>query len=198
MSDVDKLIAFSQDLGDFLRDKKDINQLKQCFDQSASFQSSIHSHFERVQGLIQDYEKKISSSMDKIDEVKSKVVSDEKLDLLQKELEAELQRDRLLKEELRKLADELNDLEFQKSSIEERKQMQRRLKKDTLKEQRKLSMYASVTNIIPNLDNEFKVTGHIVDMNKKVVEKLEFDLTNVSEFELCNRIWEMIGPREPA
>ena len=48
-----------------------------------------------------DYERKIDMSKKKADEAKSEVVSNAEMSLLQKELEEELQRERLLREELR-------------------------------------------------------------------------------------------------
>ncbi|GFP94177.1 hypothetical protein PHJA_001562200 [Phtheirospermum japonicum] len=57
----------------------------------------------------------------------------------------------------------------------------------------KLSMYASVTNIIPNLDDLSKISGHIVTRDKKVVKKFEFDPSKVTGFETCNDVWKMIN-----
>lgn len=48
-----------------------------------------------------EYHKKIDVCKQKIEEAKSEVVADEEIDLLQKELEEELQRESFLKEELR-------------------------------------------------------------------------------------------------
>ncbi|CAK9319849.1 unnamed protein product [Citrullus colocynthis] len=59
--------------------------------------------------------------------------------------------------------------------------------------QRKLSMYASVTDIIPNMDDQSKISGHIVDRNKRVVQEFEFDPTKMSSFDICNGIWNMIN-----
>ncbi|KAJ6750381.1 hypothetical protein OIU85_000960 [Salix viminalis] len=47
--------------------------------------------------------------------------------------------------------------------------------KEELRAQRMLSMYASVTNIIPDLDDHSKISGHIVHRDNKAVEKFEFD-----------------------
>ncbi|KAL3650659.1 hypothetical protein CASFOL_007062 [Castilleja foliolosa] len=57
----------------------------------------------------------------------------------------------------------------------------------------KLSMYASVTNIIPYLDDSSKISGHIVTRDKKVVKKFEFDPSEVTSFDTCNDIWKMIN-----
>ncbi|KAG8377064.1 hypothetical protein BUALT_Bualt09G0129300 [Buddleja alternifolia] len=82
---------------------------------------------------------------------------------------------------------------------------------DSLQKEMKLSMYASVTNIIPYLDDPSKISGlirppapvngfsfnsnilDIVEREKKVVEKFEFDPPKVTAFDTCNNIWKMIN-----
>ncbi|KAJ6968980.1 kinetochore protein SPC24 [Populus alba x Populus x berolinensis] len=88
---------------------------------------------------------------------------------------------------------EISDLECQRVSFEERKRNMKRNEKDELRAQRMLSMYASVTNIIPDLDDHSKISGHIVHRDNKAVEKFEFDPTKISSFEICQSIWEMIN-----
>nr|KAJ0202050.1 hypothetical protein LSAT_V11C600338030 [Lactuca sativa] len=57
----------------------------------------------------------------------------------------------------------------------------------------KLSMFACVTSILPDLNDQSKmISGHIVDKEKKVVEKFEFNPQEKSDFDACNTIWEMI------
>jgi len=48
-----------------------------------------------------DYEKKVDACKQKIEEARSETVADADLDLLQRELEKELEKERLLKEEFR-------------------------------------------------------------------------------------------------
>uniref|UniRef100_M1D2S2 Uncharacterized protein n=2 Tax=Solanum tuberosum TaxID=4113 RepID=M1D2S2_SOLTU len=57
----------------------------------------------------------------------------------------------------------------------------------------KLSLYASVTSIIPDLNDQSKISGHIVERDKKVVENFEFDSSNQTAFDTCNNIWKMIN-----
>ncbi|KAK3017018.1 hypothetical protein RJ639_006879 [Escallonia herrerae] len=57
----------------------------------------------------------------------------------------------------------------------------------------KLSMYASVSNVIPYLDDQSKISGHIVERDKKVVEKFEFDPIKTNVFDTCDSIWKMIN-----
>ncbi|KAJ6865360.1 hypothetical protein NC651_035821 [Populus alba x Populus x berolinensis] len=54
---------------------------------------------------------------------------------------------------------EISDLECQRVSFEERKRNMKKNEKDELRAQRMLSMYASVTNIIPDLDDHSKISG---------------------------------------
>ncbi|KAF5817406.1 hypothetical protein HanXRQr2_Chr02g0052631 [Helianthus annuus] len=61
-----------------------------------------------------------------------------------------------------------------------------------MKTQKTLSMYASVTNIIPDFNEQSRITGHIVDKDKKVVEKFELSSQEMSDFDTCNAIWKMI------
>ncbi|KAA8517732.1 hypothetical protein F0562_015209 [Nyssa sinensis] len=191
--DVEKLISFSDDLIEFLKNEKDINNLAQCLEQSKALQSHCDADYNDVQKLLQDYQTKIDACKQKENEAKSGAAGDAEIDLLQKELEEELQRERLHGEQLRVITDEINDLEHQRVSVEERRQILKKLEQEELRAQRKLSMYASVTNIIPNLDDQSKISGHIVERDKKVVEKFEFDPAKETAFDTCNSLWKMIN-----
>ncbi|GLT66148.1 hypothetical protein SLA2020_385340 [Shorea laevis] len=190
--DVEKLISYSNDLVEVLKDRKDVHNLNQCLQHSKVLQSQCDSDFNEVQRLLQEYQEKIDACKKKTEQAKAEVAAEDELEYLQKELKEELERERELKEELRAISEEINDLDQQRVSIEERKQSLRKLEQDELKEQRKLSMYASVTNLIPNLEDQSRVSGHIVDRDKKVVEKFELDPAKVSAFDACDSIWKMI------
>ncbi|KAL6987884.1 hypothetical protein U1Q18_013631 [Sarracenia purpurea var. burkii] len=192
-TDVEKAIAFSDDLVGFLRDKKDPFNLAQLLEQSNALQSQCDTDYNESHSLVQDYQKKIDASKKKIAEVKSEVAADAEIDLLEKELEEELQRECLLREELRAVASEISDLEHQRISIEEQWQILKKFEQDELRAQMKLSMYASVTNIIPNLDDHSTISGHIVERDKKVAEMFEFDPSKATAFDTCNSIWKMVG-----
>ena len=99
-------------------------------------------------------------------------------------------------------------------------------------------MYASITNIIPDLEDQTRISGRIllkniivpfiyhlsvrvfrvqscymlhymiymdspwfkfisdmVDRDKKVVEKFEFDPAKITAFDACDSIWKMINSR---
>ncbi|KAI3993518.1 hypothetical protein MKX01_002531 [Papaver californicum] len=92
------------------------------------------------------------------------------------------------------VSDKISDLEQKRVSLEEREQNLKKVDKDEFKEQRKLSMYASVTNIIPNMDTGTKISGHIVEREKRTVEMFEFETPNSSSsIEICNNLWNMIN-----
>ncbi|KAL6337713.1 hypothetical protein AAG906_037306 [Vitis piasezkii] len=208
--DVEKLISYSDDLVECLRGKRDIDSLTQCLEHSSALQSSCDADFGEVQSLVQEYQKKIDACKQKTDEAKSDAATDAEINFLEKELEGELQREQMLREEFMLYVSmiligdlclsymnttiiyEINDLEHQRVSVEERNQIVMKLKQDDQRAESKLSMYASVTNIIPSLDDELKISGHIVERNKKVVERFEFDPAKLSVFDTCNRIWKMI------
>ncbi|KAK1287999.1 hypothetical protein QJS10_CPB19g01972 [Acorus calamus] len=57
--------------------------------------------------------------------------------------------------------------------------------------ERMLSMCASVTKIIPCLDDETKISGYVVDRDKKKMEVFEFESANSSPIEICNMLWKM-------
>ncbi|CAO2820147.1 unnamed protein product [Amaranthus hypochondriacus] len=92
------------------------------------------------------------------------------------------------------IVDKINDLDNQQLSIEEHNQRLKKLKADLEKDEKILSFYASVTNILPGEENQSKISGYIVEHNKKPVEKFEFDLQQESSFDICNKTWKMIKP----
>ncbi|XP_062166294.1 kinetochore protein SPC24 homolog [Alnus glutinosa] len=191
--DVERLISYSDDLGRVLKDKRDINNITQCLEHSKAFRSSCDYDLNELQTSLQDYQTNIDVCKKKTEEAKSEAAADAEIDLLQQELEEEIKKEHLLMEELRIISNEINDLDVQRISVQERRQTLKKLEQDELREQRMLSLYASVTNIIPNLDDNSRISGHIVDRDKKVVEKFEFDPRKIDSLDVCNGIWKMIS-----
>lgn len=191
--DVEKLMSYSDDLVQLLKNEKDINDLKHCVEISDALRSRCHSDYAAVQSSLEDYQKKIDVCKQKTEAAKAEIASDAEINLLQKELDDDLQREALLQEELRAITNDIKDLEEQRSLIEERGQVLKKLKQDELKAQMKISMFASVTKIIPDLNDQSKmISGNIVDKEKKVVEKFELNSQEMSDFDTCNTIWKMI------
>ncbi|MFS7910608.1 hypothetical protein Hanom_Chr02g00108261 [Helianthus anomalus] len=193
--DVEKLISYSDDLVKFLKKEKDINFLNHCVEGSNALRSRCLSDHAAVDTSLQGYHKKIDMCKQKIEAAKAEVASDVEIHLLQKELDDEIRREALLREDLRyvySVTSQIKDLEEQRSFIEERRQVLKKLEQNEMKTQKTLSMYASVTNIIPDFNEQSRITGHIVDKDKKVVEKFELRSQEMSDFDTCNAIWKMI------
>ncbi|CAL5430593.1 unnamed protein product [Camellia sinensis] len=136
-TDVKSVIAFSDDLVGFLSDERDVNNLTQHLEQSKALQSQCDTDYNDVLSLLQ--EKRIDVCKKKSDEARSEVASDAETDLLQQELEEEFQRERLLQEELI-ITNEISDLENQRASVEERREIPRKLEQHEMRAQMKLSI----------------------------------------------------------
>ncbi|WOH01986.1 hypothetical protein DCAR_0521373 [Daucus carota subsp. sativus] len=172
------LIPYSDDLINLLKSERDSANLSKFLEQFNVLVSQSDADFKGVESSILDYQNKLDSCNQKIDAAKSEVASDSELDMLQKELEEELERE-----------------QHQRVSIEERRENLRKLDKRDSRAQMKLSMYASVTNIIPKLDEQQSaISGHIVEREKKVVQNFEIDPLKMSPYDTCNHIWKMINP----
>ncbi|KAL3502536.1 hypothetical protein ACH5RR_036985 [Cinchona calisaya] len=98
-----------------------------------------------------------------------------------------------LQRPIQAIADQIYYLEQQSEPIEERRKSLKKLEQEDLRTEMKLSMYASVTSIIPNLDDQSKISGYIVENEKKAVGKFELDPEKQTTFEICNSIWKMIN-----
>ncbi|KAG6595410.1 Kinetochore protein SPC24-like protein, partial [Cucurbita argyrosperma subsp. sororia] len=173
---IEDLLSYGDDLVALLKDQNDVQTLNQCLQHFNALQSSSHDDSRNVHSSVQDYEKKIEECRVKTEEAKARTVADDEMDILEKEIE-----------------EEINELDRQRISVQEKKQATKKLEQQELRAQRKLSMYASVTDIIPNMDDHSKISGHIVDRNKRVVQKFELDPTKMSSFDICNDIWNMIN-----
>lgn len=194
---MEKMLGFSEDLVDCLKrdQKNDADMLGEYLKQSKLHVSQSQADYNHDLKLLREYQEKIVLSKQKAEEARSEVAESAELDFLRKELEEELQKERLLSQELRVITDEINDLEHQRLSVEERRKIVKKLKQDELKTEMKLAMYASVTKIIPNLDEDSKISGCIMDKEKEAVEYFEYDSSKDTPFNTCNSIWEKISSR---
>jgi len=52
-------------------------------------------------------------------------------------------------------------------------------------------MCVSVTNIMPDFEDQEKISGYIVDKSRKKIEKFEFDKTT-PPIEICDKLWKKI------
>ncbi|KAL2484891.1 hypothetical protein Adt_29647 [Abeliophyllum distichum] len=191
--DTGELITYSNNLVQILRGDKDINYLKQCLQQFKILQSQCDQDFDHVQKSIRDYQKKIDTCKQKATTAEFEGTSDAELDLLQKELKEEEEREPTSLLTYTEIVDKINNLEKETASVEKQWKTFKKFEQDELIAQRKLSMYASVTNIIPNLDDPSKISGHIVERDKNVVENFDIEPAKPTAFDTCNSIWKMIN-----
>ncbi|GAU29771.1 hypothetical protein TSUD_161760 [Trifolium subterraneum] len=122
--------------------------------------------------FISNYQKKIDSHKKKIEDARSETASDTELELLQRELDEELEKE--------PISNEFNDLEQQQISVREQKKKLQKIEQEKQRTRMLLSMYASVTNIVPNLDDQSKISGYIVEKEKNAVEKFEFNTSQMT------------------
>ncbi|XLS90615.1 hypothetical protein HN51_066623 [Arachis hypogaea] len=111
--DVEKLISWCDDLVKILPDQHDIDNLALCLQRTTSLSSTCNSDLNHVRNLLQDVDlqflfvcesdcqKKIDACKQKKEEARCESASDAELDLLQRELDEELEKENFLKEEFR-------------------------------------------------------------------------------------------------
>ncbi|GAB2286763.1 hypothetical protein Dimus_021157 [Dionaea muscipula] len=194
-NDVKMLLSYCDDLVRVLRDNTDVNNLKQCLDYSREVQSCSSNDLSDVKNSIRDCQNKIDDCKKKIEEAKSSMIADEELDRLEKQLDEELQSKQMLDQELGDMKEKINinQLDQQRLSIEERNQNLEKLQQYAEKADKKLSFYASVTNVIPDLQSQSKIAGQIVERDKQMIERFDIDPTQGDTHDICISIWKMIN-----
>ncbi|KAG7576533.1 hypothetical protein ISN45_Aa03g008970 [Arabidopsis thaliana x Arabidopsis arenosa] len=191
--DIEDLMSYGDDLINLLDVKNGFDVISQSFEQFKALNSACDEDFNQIQGSIEDCKKKLDVCKKKTEEAYSDVAAEDEIERLQKELDEEMERECKLKDELRVVADELKDLNAQLISIDEHKQSTKRKERDGLRAEKKLSMYASVTKVIPDIDGPSKISGYMVDREKRVIEKFQFETNKMTAYETCNSIWSIIN-----
>ncbi|RID71360.1 hypothetical protein BRARA_C03301 [Brassica rapa] len=168
--DIQALMSYGDDLINLLNAKNRFDVVSQSFDHS----EALHEDLNQIQESIKDCKKKLEACKKKTDEAYSDVSA----------------RD----DEIELLADELKDLKAQWASIDEKRQSLKRKDRDDLRAEKKLSMYACVTKVIPEADvnDPFKISAYMVDGEKRV-EKFQLETNEISAYESCNSIWSIIN-----
>uniref|UniRef100_A0ACD5YL88 Uncharacterized protein n=3 Tax=Avena sativa TaxID=4498 RepID=A0ACD5YL88_AVESA len=189
--DVANILSFGDDLVRVLLDSKDGESLAQACEGAGMLRSACRSESGDLELQVKEYQDKIISCKEKLDKAKSESVTDEELNALQNEMEEKLQSEQQLRQDLRAVSDDLNNLDLQRASVEERKDAVKKKEKDMLKAQSMLSMCVSVTNVMPNFEDKDKISGYVVDKNMKKVDKFEFEKT-MSPVEISDKLWKMI------
>ncbi|WOK95829.1 hypothetical protein Cni_G04536 [Canna indica] len=188
--DIENLLALGNDLLGVLKNKKDGDGLIQSLEGAKLLHSSCHSDANEIGKSLEDYQNKVQACKEKIEKAKDESDFDAEVEHLQHELDEKLEEENLLRQELRAISDELIGLEVQRTSIEERREVIKKRKKDLIRARNLLSMCASVTNIIADFEDQTNICGLLVDKSKKKVEKFEFESTE-SPLDVCNKLWMM-------
>ncbi|CAL5031832.1 unnamed protein product [Urochloa decumbens] len=189
--EVGEVLSFAQDLVGVLRASNDRDAHAQTGDGARMLLSACRSDSDDLEREMREYQENIRCCKEKIDKAKAETISDDELKALQNKMEEKLQEEKELRQELRVLHDELDNLDRQRASIEERKDVVKKKKKDLQKAERTLSMCVSVTNIMPNFEDQDKISGYIVDRSGKKIEKFDFEKTTPL-VEICDKLWRKI------
>ncbi|KAL0716936.1 hypothetical protein Bca4012_066258 [Brassica carinata] len=193
--DIQDLIFYGDDLINLLNSKNGFDVVSQSFDHSKALHLACDEDFNQTQESIKDCKKKLEACEKKTEEVYSdESAGDDEIKRLQKELDEDMELERTLNDELRVVADELKDLNAQWTSVDEKRQSLKRKEREDLRAEKKLSMYACVTKVIPEADvnDPFKISGYLVDREKRI-EKFQLKTNKMTAYESCNSIWSIIN-----
>ncbi|XP_059077260.1 kinetochore protein SPC24 homolog [Cryptomeria japonica] len=189
--DLEGILSLADDLSRVLDTARDFSVLAEVQQEISDLKSVVEEDLSEVQTALKGIEGKVLVHEREVESAKKEGVADEKLQSLHTELEREQQYEHQLMQELRVIEDEMDRLELERSRIESHKEAVNKAKKEEIRAQSELSLYASISRIIPDLSAMDKYMGHIVDREKQKIEKFEFDRTKMSCVEICNRLWEM-------
>ncbi|CAE5966586.1 unnamed protein product [Arabidopsis arenosa] len=170
--DIEDLMSYGDDLINLLDVRNGFDVISQSFEQFQALNFACDEDFNQIQGSIEDCKKKLDVCKKKTEEAYSDVAAEDEIELV---------------------ADEFKDLNAQLISIDEHKQSTKRKERDGLRAEKKLSMYASVTKVIPDIDGPSKISGYMVDREKRVIEKFQFETNKMTAYETCNSIWSIIN-----
>ncbi|KAJ3705664.1 hypothetical protein LUZ61_009369 [Rhynchospora tenuis] len=188
--DVDKLLLLADGMVKVLNTKKEGDVLVQTCDSAVTIMSSFLSTSQDVHASIEDCQKKVDACKRDVEKVKSESVPDDELVRIKMELEEMNKVEESLLQELRDVTAKLEELDHQRISLEEEKNNISQKEKNMAKSKKVLSMCASVTNVVPNLYDQDKISGYILDKNKKRVETFEFASV---DSDACNKLWKMLS-----
>ncbi|PPD98983.1 hypothetical protein GOBAR_DD03990 [Gossypium barbadense] len=95
MIDVEKLISYSDDVVEVLKDERDINNLTQCFQHFNDLRSHCDADSNEVHRLLREYEEKIEACKKKTEQAKLEAADGAEMEYLQKEYQEELEKELL-------------------------------------------------------------------------------------------------------
>ncbi|KAL6838318.1 hypothetical protein ACP4OV_031822 [Aristida adscensionis] len=189
-SGVDKIISYGEDLLGVLRNRSGGEAEVQVGAGARMLKSACLSESADLERQLKECQEKIDSYKEKIDKAKAETIADDDLNAWQNKLEEKLQEEQQLRQDLT-VRDELDNLDCQRASIEERRDSIKKKQKEKQKAEYILSTLVGATNIIPDLEDKDKISGYIVDKNGKKTAKFGFDQTK-PQFEICNELWKKI------
>ncbi|CAH8355573.1 unnamed protein product [Eruca vesicaria subsp. sativa] len=192
--DIQALLSFGDDLINLLNSKNVFDVVSQSFDQSKALHLACDEDFNQIQESIKDCKKKLDGCKKKTVEAYSdEAAGGYDIERLQRELDEEMELERKIHDEIRVVADELKDLNTQWTSIDEKRQSLKRKERDELRAEKKLFMYACVTNVIPEaeVNDPLKISGYMVDGEKRI-KKFPLEKNKMTAYETCNSIWSLI------
>ncbi|CAN6992256.1 unnamed protein product [Brassica rapa subsp. trilocularis] len=167
--DIEDLMSYGDDLISLLNAKNGFEVVSQSFEDLKALRFVCDEDFNQTQRSIQDCKKKLVACKKKTEEASC---GDDDVELV---------------------AEELKDLNAQWTSVDEQRQSVKRKERDDLRAEKMLSMYASVTKVIPEVEDPSKISGYMVDREKKVIEKFQFETNKMTAYETCNSIWSIIN-----
>ncbi|CAF2377223.1 BnaC01g39290D [Brassica napus] len=171
--DIEDLMSYGDDLISLLNAKNGFEVVSQSFEDLKALRFVCDEDFNQTQRSIQDCKKKLVACKKKTEEAYSDVSrGDDDVELV---------------------AEELKDLNAQWTYVDEQRQSIKRKERDDLRAEKMLSMYASVTKVIPDVEDPSKISGYMVDREKKVIEKFQFETNKMTAYETCNSIWSIIN-----
>lgn len=188
--DIEDLMSYGDDLISLLNAKNGFDVVSQSFEDLKALRFVCDEDLNQTERSIQECRKKLVACKKKTEEASC---GDDDVERLQKELDEEMEIECKLKDELRVVARELKDLNAQWTSVDEQRQSVKRKERDDLRAEKMLSMYASVTKVIPEVEDPSKISGYMVDREKKVIEKFQFETNKMTAYETCNSIWSIIN-----
>jgi len=187
----DEVLSLTDDLIRVIDSAKDGTALTETQEEVSRFQSAVDEDWSQVQILLKEIQENVLACERKVKAAEEEGVDDEKLEAVRRELKEELQNEQILNRELRKIEDEMNRLEVQRVNIENHKKVLKDAITEDIRARSTISLYASITKIIPDLNEKERVKGYIVDRDRSKMERFEFDQTTMSNAEICNRLWNM-------
>uniref|UniRef100_A0A1J3IFX6 Uncharacterized protein n=1 Tax=Noccaea caerulescens TaxID=107243 RepID=A0A1J3IFX6_NOCCA len=131
--DIEDLMSYGDDLIELLNVKNGFDVVSQSFQHLEALNFASDEDFNQIQGCTQDCKKKLDLCKKKTEEANSDVLAGDEIERLQKELDEEMELECKLKDELRLVAEEVKDLNTQRTSIDEERQSTKRKVRDDLR-----------------------------------------------------------------